>query len=92
MTSSLGSRPRWRDDVIFRRLDDEWVVFDPEGDKLHTLNLTAALVWSHLTGDVERESIAAEVAAAFESGVTVDDVLDDVNAAIRRFHAEGLLA
>ena len=92
MTAGSGSRPRWRDDVIFRQLDDEWVVFDPEADKLHTLNLTAALVWSHLTGGVERESIAAEVAAAFESGVTADDVLDDVNAAIRRFHSEGLLA
>ncbi len=92
MTEGPGSRPRWRDDVIFRQLDDEWVVFDPEADKLHTLNLTAALVWSHLTGDVERESIAVEVAAAFESGVTADDVIDDVNAAIRRFHSEGLLA
>jgi len=92
VTAGSGSRPRWRDDVIFRQLDDEWVVFDPEADKLHTLNLTAALVWSHLTGGVERESIAAEVAAAFESGVTADDVLDDVNAAIRRFHSEGLLA
>ena len=92
MTAGPGSRPRWRDDVIFRQLDDEWVVFDPEADKLHTLNLTAALVWSHLTGNVERESIAAEVAAAFDSRVTVDDVLDDVNVAIRRFHSEGLLA
>jgi len=92
VTEGSGSRPRWRDDVIFRQLDDEWVVFDPEADKLHTLNLTAALVWSYLAGDVERESIAAEVAAAFESGVTADDVIDDVNAAIRRFHSEGLLA
>jgi uncharacterized circularly permuted ATP-grasp superfamily protein len=92
VTTVPASKPKRRNDVIFRQLDDEWVIFDPETDRLHTLNLTAALVWSHLTGENEPEAIAAEVATAFGSGVTADDVRDDVQAAIRQFHAERLLA
>ncbi len=83
---------RRRDDLVFRQLDDEWVVFDSATNKLHTLNLTAALVWTELTGDAGEEDIVTAVAEAFGRPATVDEVRDDIRAAIQRFRDEGLLA
>ena len=84
--------PRARDDVVFRQLDQEWVVFDPRSDRLHALNLTAALVWTHCTGELEVSEIAAEVGAAFDPPVPGGEILADVQSAIARFGSEGLLA
>ena len=92
MTDTAPDRPRTRDDLVFRPLDDEWVVFDPAADKLHAMNLTAALVWSHCTGDATLEEIAAAVGEAFDPPVEGPTILGDVREAVERFRAEGLLA
>ncbi len=86
-----ATTPRRRDDVVLRQLDDQWVIFDPSTDRLHTLNLTAALVWTHLTGALTTDGIANEVAGAFGSSVAIERVREDVASAIERFRAEGLL-
>ncbi|HEX9901006.1 MAG TPA: PqqD family protein [Candidatus Methylomirabilis sp.] len=83
--------PRARAEVVFRQLDDEWVVYDPTRDRLHALNLSAAMVWAHCTGDHEVSDIAAAVGAAFTPPRPATDVLSDVEAALKRFQAEGLL-
>jgi len=88
---SLPDRPRARDDVVFRQLDEEWVIFDPVVDRLHALNLTAALVWSHLTGEHSVPQVADAVAAAFATPVEPESVLPEVRDAIERFASEGLL-
>jgi len=87
-----AERPLARDDVVFRQLDQEWVVFDPSADRLHALNLTAALVWTHCTGEFSVGEIAAEVGAAFNPPVPGENALADVEAVIARFRKEGLLA
>ncbi|MGD2175983.1 MAG: PqqD family protein [Candidatus Brocadiaceae bacterium] len=89
--SDSPDRPRARDDVVFRPLDEEWVLFDPAADRLHALNLTAALVWTHMTGDATLEEIAAAVGEAFEPAVEGRAILSDVREAVERFRAEGLL-
>lgn len=86
-----GNRPKAREDVVFRQLDDEWVLFDPRSEQLHVLNLSAALVWSHCTGEFTRDEIARAVAAAFEPPVAPNRVVTDVTAALERFHHTGLL-
>lgn len=83
--------PRARTDVVFRQLDDEWVIFDPTADRLHALNLTAALVWAHLDGSLDPPAIARAVAAAFDPPPAVEAIAADVVAVIERFRAEGLL-
>lgn len=87
----LSIRPRARDDVLFRQLDDEWVIFDPVTDTLHALNLTAALVWTGCTGDRDVAAIVDDVAASFDPPLTRERVLDDVLGAIERFRKQGLL-
>ena len=89
MTASVPERPRGREDVVFRRLDEEWVLYDPQTNQLHALNLSAALVWEHCTGELTVPEIADRVAAAFAT----DDrqqVLQDVKAAVARLAGDGL--
>ena len=77
-------RPQGRDDLIFRKTGDDWLLYDPVSDDIHVLNLTAALVWSYCTGDQKVDEIAAEVARAFETEGSEDDVqeiLDEFQAA-----------
>jgi hypothetical protein len=84
--------PAAREEVVFRQLDDEWVLYDPSANKLHVLNLTAALVWTHLNGKTASLDIAEAIREAFESSDLPGDVVSDVEVAISRFRAEGLLA
>jgi hypothetical protein len=91
-TTPSGERPRGRDDVVFRQLDDEWVLFDPQTDRLHALNLTAALVWSHCTGQLDAGAIADAVGESFDPPVAGGDVVADVQATLERFREEGLFA
>lgn len=78
--------------MVFRQLDDEWVIFDPSADRLHALNLTAALVWSHCTGELAVPEIAHAVGGAFEPPKGGNEIVTDVEATIARFRQEGLLA
>ena len=83
--------PRARDDVVFRQLDDQWVIFDPTTDRLHALNLTAALIWTECAGERDVVGIADQVAAAFDPPASLDGVLRDVTATVERFREQGLL-
>lgn len=83
--------PIGRADVVFRPLADEWVLFDPAAHRLHVLNLTAALVWTHCDGTLDVEGLAAEVGNAFDDPPPPEQILREVEGALRRFRAEGLL-
>ena len=83
--------PKIREDLIFRQLDEEWVVYDPNGELLHVLNRTAAVVWLHCTGELSVPQIAEAVADAFEDDLSSDQVAADVAAAVEEFTERGLL-
>ncbi|NIR44553.1 MAG: HPr-rel-A system PqqD family peptide chaperone [Gemmatimonadetes bacterium] len=74
---------------MFRQVDEDWVVFDPAANNLHVLNLTAALIWSHLDGEHSPREISQTVLDAF--GIDADRAAADVEAALERFRAAGLL-
>ena len=75
--------------MLFRQVDDEWVVFDPASNELHVLNLPAALIWSHCTGEHGRDEIAARLAEAYE--LELERARADVESALARFQKAGLL-
>lgn len=77
--------------MIFRPLDNSWVLFDPGTEKLHVLNLSAALVWEFLDGETALEGIAEAVGAAFEPPITESEALPDVESVLERFREAGLL-
>lgn len=89
MAAQPAGHPRARDDVLFRQVDDEWVVFDPAANELHVLNLPAAIIWSHCDGELDVEQIADRLRDAFD--VQPDRALADVQSALARFRAAGLL-
>lgn len=82
-------RPLSREDVVFRRVGEDWVLFDPTTQRIHVLNLTAALVWSHCTGELDERGIDAEVRRAF--GRAELDA-PGVRGTLREFLEAGLLA
>jgi len=92
MTAGVTHKPKVRDDLVFRQLDDEWVVYDPAGEQLHVMNGSAAVVWLHCTGDFTVPEIIEEVARAYEYKVPRDRLDVDVAAAIRQFSEKALLA
>jgi len=90
MATQPTGQPRAREDLLFRQVDDEWVVFDPAASELHVLNLTAALIWSHCTGELTPEQIAEAVGAAYD--IEPERARADVQATLQRFREAGLLA
>lgn len=77
-------RPRARPDLVFRRVGEEWVIFDADGQRLYVLNLAAALVWSHCTGELDAQGIEQAVVDAFGGRPRrpgVADILEQFRAA-----------
>jgi hypothetical protein len=83
--------PRVRDDLIFRQLDEEWVVYDSMGQQLHVLNGTAALVWLHCTGHHSIREIANVLGEVFDLDLAREPVERDVQRTIAEFAKKGLL-
>ena len=83
--------PDVRPDVVFRQLADEWVLYDPRANQIHVLNLSAALVWTACKGSWGVDRIVEEVRGSYPDDPPERDVRRDVEAALERFAAEGLL-
>ena len=64
------------------------MIFDAGGQRLHVLNLAAALVWSHCTGELDVEQIEAAVVEAFSAQVEDPGVRE----VLEGFRDAGLLA
>ncbi len=79
--------PPVRSDILFRRVGDEWILFDPVADQLHSVNLAAAMVWRLLADGESRESIESAIAEAFDGRANGDPVGE----AIEQFRRAGLL-
>ncbi len=82
---------RAREDVVFRRLEDEWVLYDPASQNMHVLNATAGVIWLHLDGTQTFEELVEHTRSAFDPPAPVEVVRDDVVRTLGRFAAEGLL-
>lgn len=87
MDDNAKWRPRARSDLVFRRVGDEWLLFDPAARKIHVLNLTAALVWSYCTGEYDADEIAAAIVDEFGTSGAADQVAE----ILRRYRHAGLL-
>ncbi len=88
----LPGCPQAREDVVFRRLEDEWVLYDPASQLMHVLNATAGVIWLHLDGTQALDELVKHTRAAFDPPAPVEVVRDDVVRTLEQFAAEGLLA
>ncbi|MEX0690532.1 MAG: PqqD family protein [Gemmatimonadales bacterium] len=88
--SQHADRPRARPDVVFRRLaDDEWALFDPAANRVHALNLSAAIVWEHCDGSLDVAGLANVVRASFPQPPSTAEA--DVRSVLQRLTDEGLV-
>lgn len=90
MSQDLPLHPHTREDVVFRRLGEEFAILDPEGQVVHVLNPTAAAVWLLCDGTLELTGIADEVVRAF-GAADAEQVRTDVIEAVSGFAERGLL-
>lgn len=70
-------------------LDEEGVILDASRDKIHTLNATAAYIWSLSDGSRTVAEIAQELSGLCSE--PFDSVLRDVSKIVRSFEREGLV-
>ncbi len=84
-------RPRVREDVVFRFVAGDWVLYDPHTQDLHVLNATAAAVWTCCDGMTTQGAMARELVRQFEGDPALAVVLGDVAAALGRFRQDGLV-
>jgi hypothetical protein len=82
--------PRAKSTVVLRDLSTEAMLYDPDGDKIVRLNVTARRIWEMCNGQHDLDQIAAALRAEFEVGADVDP-RSDVAQTIDQFAAAGLL-
>lgn len=79
----LPERPRQRPDLVFRQIDEDFVVYDPVTDHTLLLNASSAAVLDLCDGSRTLDDMTAEVAAAF--GVEADAVRTEVETSLEGF-------
>jgi hypothetical protein len=92
MVTNSESVPRVREDLVLRQLDDDWVVYDPEGNLMHVLNLSAVAVYERCNGQTPVESMVADLVAMFETAPDRAVVEKEVCLVIEGFAEAGLLS
>ena len=86
-----GGLPEARDDVVFRPVAREWVLYDPASRQLHVLNVTAALVWALCDGTHDLDAMVAAVRRDLVDAPESPEVRAHVLEALSSFRAQGLL-
>jgi len=75
--------PRKRDGLHVRDIDGETVVLDPETERMHTLNATAAFVFGAIDGNRSVKEISEDLAKHFE--VEAEVAARDAREIVRQF-------
>lgn len=89
----MGSdvKPKGHDVLVFRPLDEEWVVYDPRTRELHVLNRAAAIVWLCCDGRMSVRDMVQAVTEAFDGQVEEQQAETDVQKALADFVERGML-
>jgi hypothetical protein len=78
-----------RDNLLYRELEDESVVFDPEANTVHSLNITATVVWNNCDGKQDLQDITEKILDKFD--VPQENATEDVKKIINNFRELRLL-
>ena len=92
MVFKSESTPALRGDLVLRQLDDDWVVYDPQGNLMHVLNLSAVAVYNQCDGDTSVTDMSQELARMYETAPAVATVEQQVVVLLDGFRDAGLLA
>jgi hypothetical protein len=75
--------------VVWKRVDDEVVLIDPEKDSYSYLNCTGSDMWEMLMEGRERDEIAREIYSRYN--ITEEQASRDVESLLKKLLACGLL-
>ena len=85
---NISDVPTPKDGVLFRELEDGCVLYDAETEKVHSLNVTAGVIWCLMDGVRPLGEIADELGARSE--VDAATALGDVLRTADEFAHQGL--
>lgn len=87
---NLDLRPTTRPDLLFRELKDGGVVYEYRTDTLHSLNATAAYIWTLCDGNHTLTAIIASIQDNFKQFDT--EPTSEVIQIVEKFRTLNLLA
>jgi hypothetical protein len=67
---------------------DGYIVYQTDQDRVHYLNITAAVIFEFCDGKLEQEEIVARVAKAFDLGPSA---YDEIRSGLNKLLKEGLV-
>ena len=82
--------PMRKDGIECQKLEEEWMLYDPQTGCVHVLNAVAEVVWRMCDGRHSIGEMAQQIAAAYEVPEGAD-VLADVQSVIESFAERGML-
>lgn len=89
MDTKIQDKPVRRAEILYRKLDDEGILFDSETSSVHILNPTSELIWSCCDGDRDAGEITSEILKRYK--VEKEQAEQDVERVLRQFREFRLL-
>jgi hypothetical protein len=83
----MHDRPKKSDDLEVDEVEDGFVVYQPDRERVHYLNPTANLILELCDGTLTATQIAEVIAQTFDLAVPPSQEVDD---ALAKLEAEGL--
>ena len=77
------------EDAVWREVDNEIVVINSDGRKVHVFNKTAAYIWKMCTGEYRSDEIVTRLCERYD--VTMEKATADVNDMMIKMMEKGLL-
>ncbi|MFC1488439.1 PqqD family protein [Thermodesulfobacteriota bacterium] len=84
----MMDNPRKRDTLEVDEFSDGYIVFDPENDKVHSLNPTAVFILELCNGNHSIEDIVSVTRDMFK---LTESPEEDVQSVLQSFEEQGLL-
>ncbi|MFZ7111191.1 MAG: PqqD family protein [Desulfatiglandales bacterium] len=85
-----NDRPQKKPNVHARKLGDEWLLYDPETERLHIVNQTAEYVWRLCDGKNSLEKIKAELRTRYDIA-DEQQLHNDLTSILNEFDQIGVL-
>lgn len=82
-------RPSQGKEILFRRIEDEGILYQVQENRIHSLNSTALLIWELCDGEHSSEEIAARIVSVYK--VEPEKALEDVATTLKQLEELGLL-
>lgn len=82
-------KPKPAQEILIKRLNDGAILYEPEKDKIHTLNKTAAYIWTLCDGVTTVGEIIEQIKIEFREFETKPDAA--VKKALTQLNTKGLI-